>query len=127
MIVDTLGAFGAVRAPPHAIAHATNRLNTKRLMVAWCESAVRLSDVKLVSVARARHVATPRKQVAVHVSVLQACLLRETLHRLLLFRAELLGQCDVRLHIHVAAPAVPFDAVPRDAEFLAMLRSRRNP
>ncbi len=59
MIVAAPGAFGGVRAPPHAIAHTTTGLNTKRVMVPWREFDARVTDVKLVSVARARQVSTP--------------------------------------------------------------------
>ncbi len=67
------------------------------------------------------------RQTTTQRSILQARLLRKTLHRLLLLGAQLLGQRDVCLHVHVPPPAVLFDAVTRDAEFLAVLRARWNP
>jgi len=76
---------------------------------------------------RPRRCKTPRNQVAGRALVLQPRLFGEALDRFLLLGAEFLWQRDVRLHVHVAAPAIPFYAVPRDAEFLTMLRSRRNP
>src|SRR5229473_1823158 len=51
------------------------------------------------------------RQTTTQRSILQARLLRKTLHRLLLLGAQLLGQRDVCLHVHVPPPAVLFDAV----------------
>src|SRR5882762_932246 len=59
--------------------------------------------------------------------ILHPRLFRKILQRLLLLDTQLLGERDVRFHVHVSAPAVPLYAMPRDAEFLAMLRPGRNP
>src|SRR5262245_2155461 len=59
--------------------------------------------------------------------VIQARFLRKTSDRFLLLSAELLGQRDVRLHVHVATTAVLLDPHSRNPEPLAVLRARRDP
>src|SRR5436309_12472870 len=89
MIVAAPGAFGGVRAPPHAIAHTTTGLNTKRVMVPWREFDARVSDVKLVSVACARQVSTP--------PCLQAPLAARTLNAIMSARFATLLCCALTL------------------------------
>ena len=101
MIVAALGAFGGVRAPPHAVPHTTTRLNTKRVMVPGREFDARLSDVKLVSVARARQVSTP--------PCLQAPLAARTFNAIMSARFVTLLCCGLALgarDVPRAAPAL---------------------
>src|SRR2546430_9598888 len=101
MIVAAPGAFGGVRAPPHAVAHTTTRLNTKRVIVPGREFDVRLSDVKLVSVARARQVSTP--------PCLQAPLAARTFNAIMSARFVTLLCCALALgarYVPRAAPAL---------------------